>query len=295
MPVIGFLNSGVASAVEIIEASFRQGLGEAGFVDGRNVTIENRIADGHVERLPDLTADLVQRRVDLISAGGGDLPARAAESLTRTIPIVFTVGSDPVGAGLVASFNRPGGNATGISMMLNELEPKRLEILHETIPAVTSIGLLLRGHADGSAIEAAARAMGLDTHIVRVDSVSDLDDAFAQFHEQKVGAVLVGNDPLLEGSRKLMLPLALRYSLPFMLNFPGTVEEGVFMSYGPDVKDVYRVAGTYAGRILKGEKPGDLPVQQPTKFVLAINLKIAKSLGITVPPTILIRADMVVE
>jgi putative ABC transport system substrate-binding protein len=295
MPVIGFLNAGTTRGVAVNLPGFRQGLADTGFVEGRNVAIEYRIADGHLERLPELAADLVRRGVDLISAGGGDLPAKAAKAATRTIPIVFTTGVDPVAAGLVASLNRPGGNATGISILTTSLEPKRLEILHEMAPAATLVGILLDASVETNEIDAAARSLGLKTYVVRVSAESELDGAFAMFQERKVGAVLFGSSPVLTGWSVQLVALATRHSLPAIFENRNPDNTDALVSYGPSTVDAYLQAGTYAGRILKGEKPADLPILQPTKFDLVINLKTAKTLGLAVPPSLLVRADEVIE
>jgi len=274
---------------------FRQGLADTGFVEGRNVAIEYRVAEGHLERLPEFAAELVRRRVDLISVGGGDLPVKAVEAATQTIPIVFTTGSDPVAAGLVASFNRPGGNATGISILGTLLIPKRIELLHAMVPDAATIGLLLNAvELDGGG-EAAARRLGLQLQMVRAATEGELDAAFASFKERKVRAVVVGADPAIGGWSRFVNALTAGYGLPTIYAFRSEVVQGGLMSYGPDIVDVYRQAGTYAGRILKGEKPADLPVMQPTRFNLVINLKTAKALGLTVPTSLLVRADEVIE
>jgi len=252
--------------------------------------------EGRNELLPGLAAELVQRRVSLIAANGGNAPAKAAEAATKTIPIVFSVAGDPVSLGLVASFNRPGGNATGMGILTGMMDPKRLEILHELVPGATSVGILTKRGAPEGGAEGAARHLRLDPYIISVGDESELDAAFAAFSKQRVGAVLISNtEPTLVGWGPHVSGLAARFALPTMYGQRSTVTNEPLISYGPNIIDVYRQCAIYAGRILKGEKPGDLPVIQPTKFDLVINLKTAKALGLTVPPTLLVRADQVIE
>jgi putative ABC transport system substrate-binding protein len=296
MPVIGFLNSGVRASVERALVGYRQGLAETGFVEGQNIAIDYRVVEGRDERLPGLAAELVRRRVSLIAANGGEAPAKAAAAATRTIPIVFSVPSDPVSLGLVASFNRPGSNATGMAILVGMMDPKRLEILHELVPGANSVGILTkRGAPDGGA-EAAARRLKLDPYVISVGDEGELDAAYAAFSERKVGAVLVADtESTLQGWSPHVSGLAARFALPTMYGIRSALTNEPLISYGPNIIDVYRQCAIYAGRILKGEKPDNLPVFQPTKFDLVINLKTAKALDLVVPPTLLARADQVIE
>jgi putative ABC transport system substrate-binding protein len=296
LPVIGFLNAGATQGVSPLFQPYRDGLAAAGFVEGKNVSIEYRIADGALDRLPDLAADLVQRHVSLIAAGGGIAPAVAAMKATSTTPIVFTIGSDPVKAGLVASYNRPGGNVTGIAILLSTLESKRMELLHEMAPNAMTIGILQRRGDPVSTAYEAARRIKLEPIIEDVGDERDLDTVFSSFAGKGAGAVLIGgSDPSLAGWSTHIIALAERYKLPTIYSLPEISSIGGLISYGPDIRDVYRQAGTYAGRILAGEKPADLPVLQPTKFKLVINLKTAKTLGLAVPTPLLATADEVIE
>jgi putative tryptophan/tyrosine transport system substrate-binding protein len=294
MPVIGFLNSGSpAAATDQVEA-FRQGLQENGFLIGQNVTIDFRWADGRFDRLAGLATDLVNRKVAVIFAGGPPA-AVAAKSATSTIPIVFTSGDDPVQIGLVASLGRPGGNVTGVSILLRETQAKRLEFLHELIPSAGVVGLLAHSRSSNGDTEAAARSIGLQLYTAPVAAESGLDEAFAAFAEHRVAAVLIGSDPALAAWRKRIFALASSAGLPTVCETRGYAADGCLMTYGADVSDAYRQAATLVARIIKGETPADLPVMQPTKFDLVINLKSAKALGLTVPPSLLARADEVIE
>jgi ABC-type uncharacterized transport system substrate-binding protein len=294
MPVIGFLN-GVAHGVN---PSFIEGLRETGFVDGQNVRIEFRGAAGHFGQLPALAADLVARKVDLIATGGGDVAASAAKQATSTIPIVSQMGGDPVAEGLIASLARPGGNLTGISMRTVALMPKRLELLSELVPQAKVIGLLVDPDAPGSGRivreeQAAAHATGVRLEIIKAGTDSDIDAAFAtQLHAD---ALLVGSNPFFASRFRLLVALASRYRIPAMYEWGYFVKAGGLISYEASVADVYRRLGIDAGRILKGEKPADLPAEQSAKVELMINLKTAKTLGITVPQLLLARADEVIE
>jgi putative tryptophan/tyrosine transport system substrate-binding protein len=300
IPVIGYLSSGSATEFAPLVAAFRQGLGESGFVEGRNVTIEYRWAEDHFDRLPALAADLVGQGVAVIAATGGVQPALAAKAATGTIPIVFTGGSDPVGVGLVGSLSRPGGNATGTTNLSATLDAKRLQLLRDLVPTATIIAVLMNpGNTSAKAaltnLEEAARALGLQIQVANVNSERDFEPAFANFARQGVRAILVAADPLFTNRRDQLVALAARYTVPASFSFREFVAAGGLMSYGPSITDGYRQAGVYTGRVLKGEKPADLPVIQPTKFDLTINLKTAKALGLTVPLTLQYAADEVIE
>ncbi len=286
-PVIGFLNPQSLGRFAHLVAGFRQGLSDAGYVEGQNVAIEYRWAENHFERLPALADDLVDRHVAVIVAtAGAPLTAQAA---TATIPIVFVMGeSDPVKIGLVTSLNRPGGNITGVTPITSVLGPKRLELLHEMVPTATVIGLLVNPHfpdAETQAKEAqdAAHVLGLQLHIVNASSEDEVDTAFTTFTTQQIGALLVGNDAFFLSQRDHLAALAARYAIPAIYSFREYTVAGGRMSYAPSLVEAYRQAGRYTGKILKGAKPTDLPVVQPMKFELVINLKIATALGITIP------------
>jgi putative ABC transport system substrate-binding protein len=298
MPVIGFLRStSLADATGLVTA-FRQGLKEAGFVEGQNVAIEFRSAEDHPDRLPALVTDLLRRPVAVIV--GNDAPARVARAATTTIPIVFATGSDPVQEGLVASLNRPGGNVTGFSFTNAVLGAKRLELLRQTVPKATTIGVLTNPNTPGPEAErrdlqAAALALGLQLIILDVSSARDIETAFATFVERGAGALFAGNGAFLFSNREQIVALAARHALPAMYGDRESVVAGGLMSYATSITDAYRQAGIYTGRILKGEKPADLPVQQSTKFELVINLKTAKTLGLPVSNQMQLLADEVIE
>jgi len=299
MPVIGYLSVGSPGTSGSRLAAFRQGLGETGFVEGQSVAIEYRWAEGRYERLPAFAADLVSRKVDLIAAFGPP-PAFAAKSATSTIPIVFVLGIDPIAAGLVASLARPGGNLTGVSMLTGELMPKRLELLSELVPAARAIALLANPNdatTEGMIrdVQEAARAKGVRLQILKAGSESDIDAAFASLDQTHAGALIVGDDPFFASRHEQLVALASRHAIPAIYEWREYVAAGGLISYGTSITAVYRQVGIYAGKILKGEKPADLPVQQPTKFELVVNLKTAKALGLTVPQSILARADEVIE
>ena len=298
MPVIGFLNGQSPETFAHLLAAFRQGLSEAGYVEGRNVAIEYRWADGNSDRLPQLADDLVTRRIAvLVATGGAQLAAKAA---TSTIPIVFTTTGEPVKAGLVASFNRPGGNATGVSVFTNVLEAKRIELLHELVPQARLIGVLLDPTLDGSDIQvrevqAAARAVGQQVLILNVSTDADIETAFATLIAERADAIAIAGGPFLNSKRGRLVELAARHAIPAIYEAPEAAAAGGLMSYGPSIADVYRQVGVYVGRILKGEKPADLPVLQPTKFDLIINMRTTKALGLVMPQTLLVSANEVIE
>jgi putative ABC transport system substrate-binding protein len=300
MPVIGFLSGALPGPYAPYAAAFHQGLSETGYVEGQNLAIEYRWAEGHYDRLPGLAADLVGRKVDLIAASGGSVSVRAAKSATSTIPIVFTSGDDPVATGLVASLARPGGNLTGVSFLVVELNPKRLELLSELVPQAKVIALLVNpnnSNAERTMRDAqdAARAKGVQLPILKAGSETEIDAAFAALVDLHAGALVVGNDPFFNSRRERLVALASRHAVPAIYEWREFAVAGGLISYGTSLTSVYRQSGTYTGRILKGAKPADLPVQQPTKFELVINLKTAKALGLTVPQTLLVRADEIIE
>jgi putative ABC transport system substrate-binding protein len=277
-------------------AAFKQGLKDAGYVEGQNVAIEYRWADDQIDRLPALVADLVGRRVAVIFAAAGLDSVPAAKAATQTIPIVFTTGSDPVVAGLVASLNRPGGNVTGVSVFSVVLGGKRLELLHETLPTVTKIALLEYPSSEETRdVQAAASRLGLEIIVLSASTENEIDRAFATIVQLQVGALFLGNHAFFISHRQQIAVLALRNAMPTMAGDRDSVVAGELMGYGANAADGYRQAGVYVGRILKGEKPGDLPVMLPTKFDLVINLKTAKALGLTIPESFLLRADEVIE
>ncbi len=298
-PVIGNLAAGAPGPSAPFVAALRQGLSETGYVEGQNLTIEYRWAEGRFDRLPAFAADLVGRKVDVIVAGA-DPAAQAAKNATSTIPIVFVAGDDPVRQGLVASLARPGGNLTGVSFLIIELNPKRFELLRELVPQANVIALLV--NPNNPAIEPivrdvqeAARASGVQLHILKASTESDIDDAFAALVQRQAGALLVATDPFFMQRREQIVALAARHAVPAIYEFRQFATAGGLISYGTSLTAVNRQVGIYTGRILKGAKPADLPVVQPTTFDLVINLKTAKALGLTIPPTILSRADEVIE
>jgi putative ABC transport system substrate-binding protein len=298
-PVIGFLSSRSPADAAYVDEPFRQGLKDAGFVEGRNVAIEYRWAENRFDRLPPMAADLVQRQVSVIAALATSAPARAAMAATSTIPIVFQTGSDPVIDGLVASMNRPGGNVTGVTRLAVDLGPKRLELLNAMAPRIKTVAFLVNpanriAETQQREIMEPARSLGLKLVMLKASTESELNTGFASAVQQSAGAFLIANDPFFTG-RGQLIELAARHAVP--VNYPDRVDvmAGGLMSYGASLADTFRQVGIYVGRILKGEKPADLPVMQPVKFELLINLKTARALGLDVPPMLLARADEVIE
>ena len=298
MPVIGFLNSASADGYGSMAAAFRQGLHETGYLEGNNVAIEYRWANDHYDRLPALAADLVNRRVAAIFANSPSIPA--AKAATSTVPIVMMSGDDPVRLGFVGSFNRPGGNITGVSILSAELASKRLDLLHELVPHAKTVAVLINSDFGPSGrfrsdVEVAARALRLRVEFLQANSEREIDEAFRTLAQARAEALLVGPGPFLDSRRDLLVSLAAKIALPATYETRATAAAGGLMSYGADVGDGYRRAGRYIGRILKGEKPAELPIDQATKFELVINLKTAKTLGLEVPPGLSARADEVIE
>jgi putative ABC transport system substrate-binding protein len=300
MPVIGFLGSASPGPNAPFTAAFLRGLSDTGYVEGQNVAIEYRWAEGHYDRLAALAAELAGRRVDVIAATGGNASARAAKNATSTIPIVFTGGGDPVALALVASLARPGGNLTGVAIMTGEPMPKRLELLSELVPQAGVIALLVNpNNALPEPIirdlQEAARAKAVQLHILKAGSDDEFESAYATLVQLGAGALLVAADPFFTSRREQLVALAARYAVPAMYEWREFPEAGGLISYGSSVPGMYRQTGAYTGKILNGAKPADLPIQQPTKFELVINLKTAKALGLTVPQSLLARADEVIE
>lgn len=301
MPVIGFLHGGSADpkANGPLVEPFREGLAQLGYLEGRNLAIEFRWAEGHYDRLTGFAADLVRRQVSVIAAFSPPA-AQAAKAATATIPIVFESGNDPIKAGLVASFNRPGGNATGINIAVEELLGKRLGLLHELVPTASTIAVILNSQTpayqtQSRDLKAAGQKLGKEIRILNASTEQDVDRAFTDIIQMRAGALLVGSDPFLATCVEQMVGLAARYSVPTIYARHEFVRAGGLMSYDVDFPGAYRQSGNYVGRILKGEKPSELPVVRPTKFELAINLKTAKTLGLTVPSGMLAIADKVIE
>jgi putative ABC transport system substrate-binding protein len=300
MPVIGFINPGSAGASPENIDGLARGLAEIGFIDRRNVAIDYRWAEGHYERLPSLVAEFVDRRVAVIAAGGSSAPGLAAKAATMTIPIVFQTGADPVADGLVASMNRPGGNVTGISRFSVALDPKRLELLHEAVPQASVVAFLVnagspRADLQVTKVEASARFLGIKLEVAKVNGESDLESAFAALVRQGVGALLVANDPSMTPWKERIVALSVHYRIPAMFNTRAYVEVGGLMSYDSSLADSWRQVGVYVGRILKGEKPAELPILEPTKFEVILNLKTARAIGVEIPLKLHAFADEVIE
>jgi len=300
VPVIGFLSARAPAPNGYVVAAFRRGLDEAGYVEGRNVAIEYRWADGRHDRLPALAADLVRRHVTVIAAISGTPAALAAKAATTTIPIVFANGGDPIATGLVTSLGRPAGNMTGVTFLTTALAAKRLELIHELLPTAAAIGFLMKpnnpaGESEARDAKAAARALGLELHVLTVTSEREMDAAFTTLHQRRARALLIGSDPFFGDSPAQLVELAARHAMPTIYFGREFVEVGGLVSYGSSQTDTYRRAGIYTGRVLKGAKPGDLPVVQPAKFELVLNLKTAKALGLTISPSLLLRADEVIQ
>jgi putative ABC transport system substrate-binding protein len=300
LPVVGYLGTETPEVFASRLKAFRQGLGETGYVEGRNVAIEYRWAESRNDRLPALAAELVARKVNVIVAPGATPAARAAKVSTTTIPIVFAIGNDPVQMGLVTSLNRPGSNITGVTTLGGEIGPKRLELLHEMVPAATVIALLVNptnpaAETQVTELQPAARTLGLQLHVLRAAAERDFDAAFASLVQLRAGGLVIAADAVFNTLPGQLAALTLHHSLPAAFQYREFTAAGGLMSYGNSATDPHRQVGVYTGRILKGEKPADLPVQQATKVELILNLKTAKALGLTFPVTLLGRADEVIE
>jgi putative ABC transport system substrate-binding protein len=299
LPVVGFMNLATPKGSQDLQVAFRQGLSEAGYIEGQNVTIEYRLAGGYDDRLPALAADLVRQRVGVIAATGTPA-ALVAKAATATVPIVFETAGDPIKLGLVTSLNRPGGNVTGVTQLSSELGAKRLGLLHDMIPAVTIAGFLVdptdpRTEAQTRDTQEAAQALGLQIHLLNASTEAEIETAFAALPQLQVGALLVGTGQFFFRRREQFAALAARLGVPAIYQYREYAAAGGLVSYGTSLTDSYRLTGVYVGRVLKGEKPAELPVMRPTKFELVINLKTARALGLTVPPGILAIADEVIE
>ena len=300
MPVVGFLSARSPAEAASVVAAFRQGLSETGYFEGKNVTIEYRWAEGHYDRLPALAEELVRRGVAAIAATGGEPSPVAAKAATATLPIVFTVGSDPVEMGLVASLSRPGGNLTGTTIMGVDLGPKRLDLVRQLVTKALRIAILANptfpmASAEVREVEDAARRLAIEVNVRNATTESEIDEAFADLAQHRPDALIIGTDPFLLGQRDQLARLAARDAIPTVYFLREFVEAGGLMSYGPDIRRGYRQAGVYTGYILGGKKPAELPVLRPTSFLLSINLKTAKALGIALPATLLALADEVIE
>jgi putative ABC transport system substrate-binding protein len=300
MPVVGYLNSTSLSSAAPFVAAFHAGLNEAGYYEGRNVLVEYRWAEGQYDSLPALVADLVSRNVDVIVASGGDRSAREAKAATKTIPIVSVIGGDPVAAGLVANLARPGGNLTGVSFLTAELMPKRLDLLAEVVPGTKKVALLANPNNPSSndvriRMRNAAQTKGVELNILEASSEAEINSAFNALEKLKSNVLVVEADPFYNSRAQQLAELAMRHSIPAIYEWRGIVDAGGLVSYGMSLAGVYRQIGLYAGKILSGQKAADLPVLQPTKFELVINLRTAKALGIAIPNSLLIAADDVIE
>src|SRR5262245_13681627 len=300
MPVIGFLSGRSPSEAAYAVVAFHRGLNEGGYVEGQNVSVEYRWAEGQYDRLPALAADLVRHQVNVIAATGANASALAAKAATTAIPIVFNTSDDPVKLGLVVSLNRPGGNATGMNFFISQMEGKRLGLLHELVPTAALTGVLLNPNnapfeLQLKDVQEAARSIGQQIHVLHASNEQDIHAAFKAFVRMQVQALLFGGDPFFNGRREQLVTLAAHYAIPAIYELREYATAGGLMSYGTNLPDTYRQIGIYAARILKGEKPADLPVVQPTKFEFVINLRAAKVLGLEVPPTLSARADEVIE
>jgi putative ABC transport system substrate-binding protein len=299
LPLIGFMNNSTAKGSEDLQAAFRQGISETGYIDGQNVTIEYHWADGQPDRLPGVARDLVRRQVSVIVATSTPA-ALAAKAATATIPIVFETAADPIKLGLAASLNRPGGNATGVAQFNAELVAKRVSLLHDLIPTARIIGMLLnptdpRTEDQTKDVQEAAQALGLHTHVLNASTEAEIDAAFAAMPELRIEALLVGTGEFFRRQSEHVAVLAARQGVPAIYQYREFVAVGGLISYGTSLPDAYRLTGVYTGRVLKGEKPADLPVMRPTKFEMVINLKTAKTLGLTIPSGVLAIADAVIE
>jgi putative ABC transport system substrate-binding protein len=299
VPVVGFLHYASAATLAHLAEAVRHGLKETGYVEGQNVAIEYRWAEGHYDRLPALAADLVGRRVTVITAGGA-VAAKAAKEATATIPVVFTSGADPVANGLVNSLSRPGANLTGVSLLAAEMGAKRLELIRDLLPKARMVAMMINPTFPGAEsemawVEAAGRTIGMQIHGAKATTPSDIDAAVAAFSQRRADAFIVGADGYFITRRDQLATLAARYALPGIYPFPDFPQSGGLLSYGVSLADAYRQAGVLTGRILKGARPAELPVMQPTKFEFVLNLKTAKALGLDVPATLIARADEVIE
>jgi putative ABC transport system substrate-binding protein len=300
MPVVGYLSARSRDDTSHLIAAVQRGLAENGYIEGQNVIIEYRFALGQYDRLPAMAAEFVQRPVAVITATGGEPAALAAKAATSTIPIVFTVGSDPVKQGLAASFSRPGGNATGIALLTNELEPKRLGLLRELVPHANTVGFLLNpsfpaSESQLSDMQDAARAMNLPVNVLRADTDHEVNAAFETITQKRIPALAVAASPFFDTRRDMLVELSRRNAMPTIYHFREFADAGGLMSYGINFSDAYRQVGVYTGRVLKGAKPGDLPVVQPSKFEFVINSKTAKALGLKISDNMLSLADEVIE